>query len=56
VQRAGGGGVVHWARDAEEANRIVGDLVLALLIAGLRLAYPRQGEANHAWMVMHRFL
>jgi L-lactate dehydrogenase complex protein LldF len=27
VQRAGG--VVHWARDAEEANRIVGDLVLA---------------------------
>jgi len=27
VQQAGG--VVHWARDAEEANRIVGDLVLA---------------------------
>jgi L-lactate dehydrogenase complex protein LldF len=23
------GGVVHWARDAEEANRIVGDLVVA---------------------------
>jgi hypothetical protein len=28
VQRAGG--VVHWARDADEAIRIVGDLVLAL--------------------------
>jgi L-lactate dehydrogenase complex protein LldF len=27
VQRAGG--VVHWARDAEECNRIVGDLVAA---------------------------
>jgi L-lactate dehydrogenase complex protein LldF len=27
VQRAGG--VVHWARDAEECNRIVGDIVVA---------------------------